>query len=99
VWVEAWGWLDESDDVTLPAPKYELVDCAASSLIRAETPRVPLDVAVLLPESLPACVPPRTTTDRIPKPTTATPADAIFRSRARRRAGARREEGVEDMPP
>jgi hypothetical protein len=88
VWVVAWGGLEESDGVTLPEPKNDPVLCEASSLTLDETPRVAPDATAPLLAPPP---PPRTTTERTPKPTTAAPAEAIFRIRARLRAGARRE--------
>jgi hypothetical protein len=103
VWVVAWGWLDPLDDepdddcvgVTEPESKNELLPCAASSLMRDESARLPLVVAgVTAPP--PAWAPPRTTTETTPKPTTAAPAEATLRRRARRRAGARREEPEEE---
>jgi hypothetical protein len=102
VWVEAWGglelWLGETEPEPElePESKKELLS-AASWLMREESSRAPLpDVAgVDVDAAPPVWVPLRTSRERAPKPATATPADAILRSRARRRAGARRE-GVEE---
>jgi hypothetical protein len=97
VWVDACGCAEEEDDPTEPDPKKELL-CVASWLILDETPRLPPAVAAV-PLPPPACAP-RTSTERMPKPTAAAPADATLTKRARRRAAERREgEGVELTSP
>jgi len=78
-----------------PEPKNELPS-AASWLIRDESSRPPLaDEAGLEVVASPVWAPLRTSRERTPKPATATPADAILSTRARRRAGARREDALE----
>ena len=100
VWVEAWGELDDSLGETEPElepePKNELLS-AASWLIRDESSRPPLvdEVGVGGRGAVAVWAPPRTSSERTPKPTTAAPAEAILRRRARRRAGARREDALE----
>ncbi len=95
--VVACGWLDGCDGSTEPERKNEPV-LSASRAMRSEMLRAPLVGTV-------ACVPAvpgwalRTTTERAPNPATATPAAATLRKRARRRAGAMREEDEEDTPP
>jgi hypothetical protein len=96
VWVDACGaGLEEDPEPTEPEPKKEPL-WAASWLILDETPRLPAGVA----EAPLPLWPPRTSTERRPKPTAAAPADATFTKRARRRAAERRDgEGVELTSP
>jgi hypothetical protein len=99
VWVDACGgWVEGEDDgSTEPEPKNESL-CAASWLILDETPRPAAGVAAV--PAPPSAWPPRTTTERTPKPTAAAPAAATFTKRARRRAAERREgEEVELTSP
>jgi hypothetical protein len=100
VWVDACGGLDgslgETEPELEPEPKNEPLS-AASWLIRDESSRPPLaDEAGLEVVAVPPVwAPLRTSSERAPKPAAATPADAILRRRARRRAGARREDALE----
>jgi hypothetical protein len=104
VWVDACGGLDDSFGETEPEPESESepepkneLPSAASWLIRDESSRAPLpDVdGFEVVAALPVWAPLRTSRESTPNPATATPADAILSSRARRRAGARREEVLE----
>jgi hypothetical protein len=91
VLVDACGALDCCEGATEPDWKKESL-CSASWVMRAEMLRPVLAAGVA---ALPVLAP-RTSSETIPKPATATPADATFKRRARRRAGARREEGAAD---
>ena len=87
-------WLGETEPEPElePEPKKELPS-AASWLSREESARAPPpeEAGVEVVAALPGLAPLRTTSERTPKPATATPADAALSRRARRRAGARRE--------
>jgi hypothetical protein len=93
------GWLGETDPEPEPEPELDpkKEPSAASSLIREESSRAPspFGAEVDAVAAAPVWAPLRTSSERTPKPATAAPADAILRKRARRRAGARREEGLE----
>jgi hypothetical protein len=105
--VDACGGLDDWLGETEPEPELESeselepkneLPSAASWLIREESSRAPLPLLrdeVGMMAALPGWAPLRTSSERTPKPATATPADAALSRRARRRAGARRE-GVLD---
>ena len=96
VCVDACGGLEPCDGATEPLWKNES-DRLASCAIRDETSRAPARGNASPRFLRPPVWAPRTSTERTPNPATAAPADATLRNRARRRAGARREE--EDTAP
>jgi hypothetical protein len=100
-------WLGETEPELESEPELEPKKeppSAASWLIREESARAPPpeEAGVEVVAALPVCAPLRTSSERTPKPATATPADPALSRRARRRAGAKREGVLEagvDMHP